>query len=283
VQVPKNSQNLNRYSYVLNNPLSLTDPSGYFIKELALFVAAVARVVYTWEDPSAWVYLAVSAKNLFNGMGSQQSGLPTGATAGAFANGFTTATSFNTSGVQHGAAQESRNPSEQVRAAIIGGTGSDQTGWKFSNGGDTETFWEIISLNSSGILRGALSETTFFIDETFGIEIGQGVLVVTTVGPLLEGAAGALDGDLKSVGLAAAGMVFGKAKTAVRTSKWVFGKYKSTTRWTNQMKKRGWSGNQINEAVQRGNRVPAKNLVNKGNPATSSLSGLATRHYDIEC
>ena len=30
VQAPDNMQSLNRYSYVLNNPLSLTDPSGHF-------------------------------------------------------------------------------------------------------------------------------------------------------------------------------------------------------------------------------------------------------------
>ena len=30
IQAPKNTQSLNRYSYVLNNPLTLTDPSGYF-------------------------------------------------------------------------------------------------------------------------------------------------------------------------------------------------------------------------------------------------------------
>jgi len=31
IQSPLNSQSLNRYSYTLNNPLSWTDPSGYFL------------------------------------------------------------------------------------------------------------------------------------------------------------------------------------------------------------------------------------------------------------
>ncbi|MBE0388785.1 hypothetical protein PLUTE_a5306 [Pseudoalteromonas luteoviolacea DSM 6061] len=35
VQAPTNLQNYNAYSYVLNNPLSYTDPSGYFFKKLA--------------------------------------------------------------------------------------------------------------------------------------------------------------------------------------------------------------------------------------------------------
>ena len=34
IQAPDFSQSLNRYSYVLNNPLSLTDPSGFFFKKL---------------------------------------------------------------------------------------------------------------------------------------------------------------------------------------------------------------------------------------------------------
>lgn len=34
VQAPHNMQNYNRYSYVMNNPLSITDPSGYFFKKL---------------------------------------------------------------------------------------------------------------------------------------------------------------------------------------------------------------------------------------------------------
>jgi len=38
VQAPMNSQSYNRYSYVLNNPMSYTDPSGYFFKSLKKFV-----------------------------------------------------------------------------------------------------------------------------------------------------------------------------------------------------------------------------------------------------
>ena len=34
IQAPHNSQYYNRYSYVLNNPMSYTDPSGYFFNKL---------------------------------------------------------------------------------------------------------------------------------------------------------------------------------------------------------------------------------------------------------
>lgn len=43
VQVPEFSQSLNRYSYVFNNPLSATDPSGYFFKGLFLAVRSVVQ------------------------------------------------------------------------------------------------------------------------------------------------------------------------------------------------------------------------------------------------
>ncbi|WP_157981259.1 RHS repeat domain-containing protein [Aliidiomarina iranensis] len=45
VQSPSNSQNFNRYSYVLNNPLSYTDPSGYLFKKLNKILGKFAPIV----------------------------------------------------------------------------------------------------------------------------------------------------------------------------------------------------------------------------------------------
>lgn len=62
IQAPTNSQSYNRYSYVLNNPMSYTDPSGYFFKKLKKLVkkywkVAVAAVVtyVTAGAASGWV------------------------------------------------------------------------------------------------------------------------------------------------------------------------------------------------------------------------------------
>ncbi len=45
VQAAENSQSYNRYSYVLNNPLKYTDPSGYFWKKLKKFIKKNWRVI----------------------------------------------------------------------------------------------------------------------------------------------------------------------------------------------------------------------------------------------
>ena len=42
IQFPNYSQSRNRYSYVLNNPLAYTDPSGYFIGKLFRKVVGIA-------------------------------------------------------------------------------------------------------------------------------------------------------------------------------------------------------------------------------------------------
>jgi len=83
VQAPANTQSHNRYSYVLNNPLSYTGPSGYFIKELKQFagviIGAVVAVVCT-------VCFATFASGFFTGAAVGFAGglIATGSVQGAF-------------------------------------------------------------------------------------------------------------------------------------------------------------------------------------------------------
>ncbi|MFC4819604.1 hypothetical protein [Dokdonella ginsengisoli] len=49
MQDPLNSQSLNRYSYVLNNPMTYTDPTGYF--SVGDGLRLVATAVIAWRAP----------------------------------------------------------------------------------------------------------------------------------------------------------------------------------------------------------------------------------------
>ena len=51
IQAPKNTQSFNRYTYVFNNPLRYTDPSGFFLDDIADFISNVFNdVVGFFED-----------------------------------------------------------------------------------------------------------------------------------------------------------------------------------------------------------------------------------------
>ena len=51
-------------------------------------------------------------------------------------------------------------------------------------------------------------------------------------------------------------------------SEWVFGAFKSAEKWANQLQSRGWTPDQITEAIAKGQSFPAQNLVNQMNSAT---------------
>ena len=53
-----------------------------------------------------------------------------------------------------------------------------------------------------------------------------------------------------------------------RNIKWKYGSFKSTTKWTSQMNKRGWTESQITEAINMGKKYKAINNVNKGHKAS---------------
>jgi hypothetical protein len=63
----------------------------------------------------------------------------------------------------------------------------------------------------------------------------------------------------------------GRKGSPVKPGEWKLGGKKSPTKWTNQMKERGWNPKQIDEAVSRGKTFRADNNVNPGNPATRYL------------
>jgi RHS repeat-associated protein len=62
VQMPDNSQNFNRYSYCLNNPLKYTDPSGEFFELIAFaaFNMASSMMQASFEGKSLWKAGALS-------------------------------------------------------------------------------------------------------------------------------------------------------------------------------------------------------------------------------
>ena len=52
------------------------------------------------------------------------------------------------------------------------------------------------------------------------------------------------------------------------TPTWTLGGNHSAQQWQNKMRQRGWTPDQITEAIQQGQKFPAVNLVNSGNAAT---------------
>jgi len=100
VQDPTNTQSFNRYTYVFNNPLSYTDPSGYFSLRSVIGVVAGA-VVGFFLAVSGFGVFAIGFYSAFTTAiiitGNLKTAIKAGLIAGALAfagNGFSNATPF---------------------------------------------------------------------------------------------------------------------------------------------------------------------------------------------
>ncbi|HWV16533.1 MAG TPA: RHS repeat-associated core domain-containing protein, partial [Cellvibrio sp.] len=173
IQAAANTQNYNRYSYVLNNPLNMTDPSGFnFLKkawnEIRPFVGAIVAIVATVLcegntacGSAAWAWI----------------GAVSGA-AGAAANGGNIAIGALT-GILTAYAGGGSDWAGFLSRGVAGGVSSVMMGGKFGHG--------FISAGIGGAVGGGASSWEGFVSSAF---VG-GTISEITGGKFANGAAGA--------------------------------------------------------------------------------------------
>jgi hypothetical protein len=180
IQAPQNSQNYNRYSYVLNNPMSYTDPSGFIFKRLFKAIGSnrflsglISIGLYFVPGCGNWCTVAFNAATTYAVTGSLKAasigafvglvspgGFGTGAflargvlggfastlQGGKFGHGFIAAGAS-------GAANGIGNVGLRILAsAVIGGTVSKVTGGKFANGATSAAFATLVTAGFNGEL-----------------------------------------------------------------------------------------------------------------------------------
>jgi RHS repeat-associated protein len=163
IQSPLNSQSLNRYSYVMNNPLSFTDPSGFFFKKLfksifgaieSLFRGAINFIKSLLQNkvlrtivsiavltlgPEGYVFLKGFAAGYVGSGGDLKAGIVAALSAGAIQG---IGTHFNNLGrlnsAMNGAARRALTFGEKLfRSAahgVVAGVGEVIQGGKFAAG-----------------------------------------------------------------------------------------------------------------------------------------------------
>ena len=166
IQAAKNSQSFNRYSYVLNNPLSYTDPSGFnFLKKYWRVIVAAVVTVVTYGAASGWAIgwglgtaaTATSAATL-TWAGGAVAGAIAGFAGGAIATGsLKGALRGAFSGAVFGAIGASGwgDTAKVASHSLAGGIMSDLQGGNFGHG-----FWTAGIMKGVGMVNNAGSNAT---------------------------------------------------------------------------------------------------------------------------
>jgi RHS repeat-associated protein len=232
MQFPKNMQNYNRYSYVVNNPLSYTDPSGFFLKKLFKSIAkplqaAVKAFSGALKNPYVRLALGIAA-----------AAFTAGAAYGAYIsnalntvgfNGLTAAT-FTTAKVVAGAAGGFVGglvaSGGDLRAAAVGGITGGAAGFigasSAFNGGPTIFGNTAKRVVAHGVVGGASAEAQGgkfgqgFVSGAFNKAVASPIQNNFQGNPIGGGIASAIVGGTASV------LSGGKFANAARTSAFAY-------------------------------------------------------------
>jgi RHS repeat-associated protein len=169
IQAPLNSQSYNRYAYVLNNPMSMTDPSGYFfkwvkntVKKYWKVIVAVAVTYFTAGAASGWaaswgfaagtVGNSVLAGTIAGAAGGFTAGaLVTGSLKGALRGSFSGAIAGAAGGYANlGSVGGWGDAAKRVGVAALGGCGAGKaSGGSCSKGAKMAAVIQAVSMGAS--------------------------------------------------------------------------------------------------------------------------------------
>jgi RHS repeat-associated protein len=120
VQEPNNLQSLNRYSYVMNNPLSYTDPSGYFFKKVFKAIGKAVQSVVNFVKDN-WKAIASVAIGAVVGLATAGIGTVFGIAAGSFAGAVLSGAGFGFGSAFAGSLLNGRSIGDSLLAGLKGG------------------------------------------------------------------------------------------------------------------------------------------------------------------